>query len=162
MSSGLRERLKRSSRYFTSPQSTLGRSTAFTGPGANISPQLGQSENENCSSLDHESEESYHRSVVQDRGDVQQLIVRKRPRSSENYDISNLTKLSQDASLLPSVSTPNQIRETVSMSDTFESPLSSIQQLKQTKLELLNRTAEKEETLRKLNLVKMYRSKVRL
>lgn len=164
MSSSLRERLKRSSRYFTSPQSTLGRSAVSTSPVTYISPQLGQLKNESCSSLDHDSEESYHNDLLaQDQGDVLQVNVRKRPRSSENYDISNCTKQTQETSS-SSVSTPNQklckSREPVSTSDVFNSPLSSTQQLKQAKLEVLERTAHKEETLRKLNLVKMYRTKV--
>lgn len=172
MSSSLRERLKRSSRYFTSPQSTLGRSATFTSPGTNdVSPQLGPSKNENCSSLDHyDTEESYPNDlVVQDQGDVSQLNARKRPRSSENDDIQNLTKQTQETLSLavsPAVSTRTQklckSREPVSTSDMLGSPLSSIQQLKQAKLEVQERTARKDETLRKLNLVKMYRAKVRL
>lgn len=177
MSSSLRERLRKSSRYFTSPLATP-RGTKTARMSNDKSPNASQDAHSSVTASQLDSGALFHQIRNSDSVEVleitssaqqeQLLHTAKQTRSSENDgELKTLNKSFEKHPTLEDEELNLAFEATTELptakADSKSSDLFSVSQvefLKKEKFQLLNRLAQKEETLRKLNMVKLYRTKV--
>lgn len=173
MSSSLRERLRKSSRYFTSPLATP-RGTKTARMSNDKSPNASQDAHSSVTALRLDSGALFHNSdsvgVLEITSSAQQgqlLHTAEQTRSSENDgELKTFNKSFEKHPALEGEEINLAFEATTDLptakADSKSSDLFSVSQvefLKKEKFQLLNRLAQKEETLRKLNMVKLYRTK---
>lgn len=177
MSSSLRERLRKSSRYFTSPLATP-RGTKTARMSNDKSPTASEDSRSNVTALRldsgalfnqiHNSESVEALEITPSAQQEQLLQTTEQTRRSENNgelktsnkSLENHTTLGDEEINLAFETAPELPTAKVDSKSLEIFSFSQVEFLKKEKFQLFNRLAHKEEMLRKLNMVKLYRTKV--
>lgn len=177
MSSSLKERLRKSSRYFTSPLAApRGTKTARMSNAKSPNPSQDAHSNVTALRLDsgtlfnqiHNSESVEVLEMASAAQQEQRQHKRGQTRSSENDgELKTFNKTFEKHPTLEDEEISLAFETTAELPTAKVDPKSSelfsvsqVEFLKKEKFQLLNRLTQKEEVLRKLNVVKLYRTKV--